>query len=187
MANPSTELPPVKNETTDSSEFSNDLSRMESLSISEQSDQSQNRVMNKIVSSATLFPFSLQMGYHMGPYDDEKMLSIYTLGADIQYAFDPSEKAHVGLLIANKSNPFIYISRESYLRNYWRYLKSWSYLVELEVDSKQGLGAFLSFNRYSIGAGMSFSLSSNIDLHLNLLPISSRGASGEVLISYLTF
>lgn len=187
MATPYMQMRPAQTNSVDSKDGSSDLSRMESLSISEAKAEGNPEGTEHTFDISTLRPFAFQAGYYGGPYQQEKISSVYTLGFDIQYAIDPSDKFHLGLLISDKSNPFIYLARESYLRNYWKYLKSWSYLAELEIDATQGLGAFFSLNQYSGGVGVTFSLSPRVDLLTNLLPLSTRGPSAEIRINYLAF
>jgi len=131
--------------------------------------------------------FVLTAGIYNGPYDDSKSKFIYLLGAEYKDPLNFSLWNHYGFFIGGSTHPLLYFSQESALRNYWKYLKSWSYRIQLEVDTSQNLGAFLSFNHYSGGVGLSFELTSQIDFSLHLLPLSSRGVGIESTFSYLIF
>lgn len=126
-------------------------------------------------------------GVYFGPHFDEANQTLFVLGGDYILKKDPSDKIHVGFKVSSTRNPFLYLSRELYLRNYWPPLKSWSPILQLELDSIQGFGAPVAFNYYSAGAGLTFYLYPPIDMTFNFIPMSSRGISFELLFSYLAF
>lgn len=131
--------------------------------------------------------FLLTAGIYNGPYNDSKSKFIYLVGAEYKDPLNFSLWNHFGFFIGGATNPLLYFSQESALRNYWKYLKSWNYRIQLEVDASQNLGAFLSLNHYSGGVGLSFELTPQTDFSLHLLPLSSRGVGIESVFSYLIF
>lgn len=130
---------------------------------------------------------SLSVGFFSGPHLEETNVNLLIFGIDFVRPFDPSDKVHFGMMFNNTRNPMAYLARENYLRNYWKYLKSWSSILQLEIDSKQNLSAFFSINHYSAGAGLTFFTIEPVELSVNLLPLSSRGVSAEVKVSCLIF
>lgn len=131
---------------------------------------------------------SLSTGFFSGPHQDEKSKLIYLFGMDYRHPVNHSLWNHVGFAIGGGgTNPFLFVSQETYLRNYWKYLKSWHYSVQLELDHSQGFGSLFSFNYYMGGAGASFEVFDKLDLSLSIFPLSSRGVSIELKFNYLTF
>jgi hypothetical protein len=126
-------------------------------------------------------------GFYSGPQLDEANKSLLVVGGDYILRKDPSDKIHLGFKVSSTRNPLLFVSRELYLRNYWSFLKSWSPIIQLELDTIQGFSAPVAFNYYSAGAGATFYLYPPVELTLNLIPISSRGISFELLLSYLAF
>lgn len=126
-------------------------------------------------------------GLYSGPQVDVANQSLFVIGADYILKKDPSDKIHVGFKASSTRNPFLFISRELYLRNYWRFLKSWSPILQLEFDSMQGFSAPFAFNYYSAGASLTFYITPPVELSVNLLPVSSRGIALELLFNYLAF
>lgn len=131
---------------------------------------------------------SLSTGLFSGPHQEEKSKSIYLFGMEYQHPVNHSLWNHVGFMIGGGgTNPFIFISQEAYLRNYWKYLKSWQYLVQLELDHSQGFGSLFSFNHYMGGVAATFELYQKLDLSLLIFPLSSRGVGMEIKLNYLVF
>lgn len=163
------------------------LAPLDSMSISEPDDE------QAPTSKTTAFTFlkphrlSLSAGFFTGPYQDLKSNSVYLLGMDYQHPPIGSIRNHVGFSVGSGSHPFLYARREIYIRNIWKYLKSWSYSVQLELDTHQGAGALLSFNHFMGGAGISLTLHDQLDLLFLFYPVSSRGLGGEIKISSLIF
>jgi hypothetical protein len=131
--------------------------------------------------------FSFIVGAYQGPYLDEKTFLVYTYGLDYQIPESPSDRLHMGFVLGAKGepNPILYLNREVYLRNVWKYLKSWNYGAQLEVDTGQALGSFFSLSHYSAGCGVSFSLSTRWSMTLNAHFLSTRGLSTHIQFGYL--
>jgi len=130
---------------------------------------------------------SLSTGLFSGPHQDSKSKFIYLFGMDYQDPINYSLWNHFGFSVGGGSNPLIYLGQESYLRNYWKYLKSWQYLIQLELDSSQGLGALLSINHYMAGLGLSLMFSDKLDFIISAYPLSSRGVGAEIKFKFLVF
>lgn len=131
---------------------------------------------------------SFNTGLFSGPHQEEKSKSIYLFGMEYHHPVNHSLWNHVGFMIGGGgTNPFLFVSQETYLRNYWKYLKSWQYLIQLELDHNQGFGSLLSFNHYMGGVGASFEMADKLDLSLLVFPLSSRGMGVEIKLNYLIF
>lgn len=131
---------------------------------------------------------SLSTSFFSGPHQDKKSKLIYLFGMDYRHPINHSLWNHVGFSLGGGgTNPFLFISQEDYLRNYWKYLKSWHYLIQLELDHSQGFGSLFSWNHYMGGAGVSLALDDQLDLLLSIFPLSSRGGGIEIKINYLIF
>lgn len=131
---------------------------------------------------------SFSTGLFSGPHQEEKSKSIYLFGMEYHHPVNHSLWNHMGFMIGGGgTNPFLFISQEAYLRNYWKYLKSWQYLIQLELDHSQGFGSLVSFNHYMGGAGASFEVYEKLDLSLLIFPLSSRGMGMEIKFNYLVF
>lgn len=128
---------------------------------------------------------SLGMSAYAGPSESSRKKNLFLLGFDFQDPVTPSDINHFGLSISNTPNPRLYVARESFLRNYWRYLKSWSFFLQLEVDSKQQLGSLLATHYYMAGAGLNLSWSPQWGCSINIYPFSGRDAAGEIRLNYL--
>jgi hypothetical protein len=128
---------------------------------------------------------SLSTGIYYGPSESAAQKTLVLFGVDYQLPVNPSEINHLGLAVSSTPNPRLYLARESYLRNYWRFLKSWSYLLQLELDSQQQLGSFLSTRYYMAGVGLNFSWGSGFESTLNVFPFSGREPAAEIKLNYV--
>lgn len=162
-----------------------DESKKESMAISEPG--SQLPALAKPLFQSSPLPTSLTLVTYIGPYGEDKSTTNFMYGLDIEVPVNPSEKYHLGFLISAKPNPMISVSHELYLRNIWKYLKSWNYKLNLEVDSAQGLGSLLSLNHYMGGVGLTLSLYDRWFCQFEAFAISTRGFASEIAISYLLF
>lgn len=157
--------------------------RIESLNIS--SEQERKQKSPSLTWADSLHNrLSLSTNIFTGPYQDQKTHTLALLGLDFSLPIDPSEKWHLGALVGASPNPFLLVSHESYLRNYWTYLKSWSFRVLLEADSRQQLSAFLNSNNFCGGAGLTFVVAERLDLNVDAYPLSSRGPALLLGLAY---
>jgi hypothetical protein len=131
--------------------------------------------------------YSVSADFYSGPYMDSASKTLYLFGLDYFDTVFSGERLHAGLLIGPYSNPFIYGQFELMARNYWANLKSWSYFLRLEIDAAQGLSSLVSLSHYQAGLGITFSLFSELDLSFNAFTTTSRGAGGEIKLSFLVF
>jgi hypothetical protein len=127
---------------------------------------------------------SLLMGVYYGPYQDLTGEALLLGGVDYVLPINPSEKWHFGILMGKTPNPFLYFSKETYWRNFWKHLKSWNALMLLEFQTDQQLSAVMSMNAYALGIGFNFYLFEPLELSLNLSPLSSRGPAMDLRLVY---
>lgn len=184
-------LKPVPATREQESEARSEASRewMESMVVSEEQSRGPELLRHRSGESKAPPPLSFELGYWQGPFSfpENQRREMGFFGLSWHHSLGPSHRRHGALYINGTPHPVLHLREEIYLRNHWIYLKSWNPILELEMDPRLQLGAFLTLSNYAAGVGFNFWRLGRGELRLNWLPIAKRGFTGSVVFTYLAF